>query len=66
MITLTRREVNPLLGEPVPPTGGRTKGWVFSLSNDIFLDITLFPLFLLRSLCGKKTIHFFAAYHLSI
>jgi len=30
MITLQRKEVIPLLGEPVPPTGGRTKGWVVS------------------------------------
>jgi hypothetical protein len=28
MITLPRKEVIPLLGEPVLPTGGRIKGWV--------------------------------------
>jgi len=33
MITLPGKEVIPLLGEPVPPTGGRTKGWVMLFKN---------------------------------
>jgi hypothetical protein len=40
MITLQRKEVIPLLGEPVPPTAGGRRGGLFPLATDFYQIIT--------------------------